>query len=336
MKNLFRGSTIEDPRKPLPSIIQVINVFTYYFHIILLSVYFSIGNMDYANVVLALADFGVSAKLKDRNEKRDTFIGTPYWMAPEVMMCETFKDQPYDTKSDIWSFGITLIEMAQMEPPHSNVCLFSVFILELSALYNMLHFHLEFRYGEVQAIPYSPVPVRVKQRTVSPISPRIPDIMTRDSKEYNYFEQFPAGSSKEDADLSMNESLSGKKAPPPEPPVDYEEKITIKEGSHSPATNDSLVSRSSVQSQEIVKHRAQVTSTTLHVLGAKEDMQLRFVFTRNYVLLKNCCLIIFQETTTTRFTPFAARRGTSETGAPVGRCNASYVYYFELTNRFLI
>ncbi|WKY16880.1 hypothetical protein Q1695_001473 [Nippostrongylus brasiliensis] len=71
--------------------------------------------------IVKLADFGVSAKLRDRNEKRDTFIGTPYWMAPEVMMCETFKDQPYDTKSDIWSFGITLIEMAQMEPPHSNV-----------------------------------------------------------------------------------------------------------------------------------------------------------------------------------------------------------------------
>ncbi|EYC38816.1 hypothetical protein Y032_0692g1576 [Ancylostoma ceylanicum] len=74
-----------------------------------------------SDAVVKLADFGVSAKLKDRNEKRDTFIGTPYWMAPEVMMCETFKDQPYDTRSDIWSFGITLIEMAQMEPPHSNV-----------------------------------------------------------------------------------------------------------------------------------------------------------------------------------------------------------------------
>ncbi|XGW34127.1 hypothetical protein V3C99_018151 [Haemonchus contortus] len=71
--------------------------------------------------VVKLADFGVSAKLKDRNEKRDTFIGTPYWMAPEVMMCETFKDQPYGTRSDIWSLGITLIEMAQMEPPHANV-----------------------------------------------------------------------------------------------------------------------------------------------------------------------------------------------------------------------
>ncbi|PIO77752.1 kinase domain protein, partial [Teladorsagia circumcincta] len=73
-----------------------------------------------SDAVVKLADFGVSAKLKDRNERRDTFIGTPYWMAPEVMMCETFKDQPYGTKSDIWSFGITLIEMAQMEPPHSN------------------------------------------------------------------------------------------------------------------------------------------------------------------------------------------------------------------------
>ncbi|CAB3401123.1 unnamed protein product [Caenorhabditis bovis] len=68
-----------------------------------------------------LADFGVSAKLKSDREKRDTFIGTPYWMAPEVMMCETFKDQPYDCKADIWSYGITLIEMAQMEPPHSDV-----------------------------------------------------------------------------------------------------------------------------------------------------------------------------------------------------------------------
>ncbi|CAI4229376.1 unnamed protein product [Auanema sp. JU1783] len=73
------------------------------------------------DAVIKLADFGVSAKLKHENEKRDTFIGTPYWMAPEVMMCETFKDQPYSTVSDIWSFGITLIEMAQMEPPHSNL-----------------------------------------------------------------------------------------------------------------------------------------------------------------------------------------------------------------------
>ena len=45
-----------------------------------------------------LADFGVSAKNREENQKRDTFIGTPYWMAPEVVFCETFRDQPYDFK----------------------------------------------------------------------------------------------------------------------------------------------------------------------------------------------------------------------------------------------
>lgn len=42
-------------------------------------------------------------------------------MAPEVMMCETFKDQPYDSKADIWSLGITMIELAQMEPPNHEM-----------------------------------------------------------------------------------------------------------------------------------------------------------------------------------------------------------------------
>ncbi|XP_033125404.1 serine/threonine-protein kinase 10-like isoform X1 [Anneissia japonica] len=68
-----------------------------------------------------LADFGVSAKNDKTRQKRDTFIGTPYWMAPEVIMCETFKDNPYDYKSDIWSLGITLIELAQMEPPFHDL-----------------------------------------------------------------------------------------------------------------------------------------------------------------------------------------------------------------------
>ncbi|XP_059084323.1 serine/threonine-protein kinase 10-like isoform X3 [Tigriopus californicus] len=68
-----------------------------------------------------LADFGVSARNKDVNQKRDTFIGTPYWMAPEVVFCETFRDQPYDYKVDIWSLGITLIEFAQMEPPYHEM-----------------------------------------------------------------------------------------------------------------------------------------------------------------------------------------------------------------------
>ncbi|XP_050676365.1 serine/threonine-protein kinase 10 isoform X2 [Leptidea sinapis] len=68
-----------------------------------------------------LADFGVSAKNKSTLQKHDTFIGTPYWMAPEVVLCETFRDNPYDFKVDIWSLGITLIEFAQMEPPNHEM-----------------------------------------------------------------------------------------------------------------------------------------------------------------------------------------------------------------------
>ncbi|XP_064418938.1 STE20-like serine/threonine-protein kinase [Latimeria chalumnae] len=70
---------------------------------------------------IKLADFGVSAKNTRTLQRRDTFIGTPYWMAPEVVMCETSKDRPYDYKADIWSLGITLIEMAQIEPPHHEL-----------------------------------------------------------------------------------------------------------------------------------------------------------------------------------------------------------------------
>lgn len=42
-------------------------------------------------------------------------------MAPEVVMCETSKDKPYDFKADVWSLGVTLIEMAQIEPPHHEL-----------------------------------------------------------------------------------------------------------------------------------------------------------------------------------------------------------------------
>uniref|UniRef100_A0A4W6EML5 non-specific serine/threonine protein kinase n=1 Tax=Lates calcarifer TaxID=8187 RepID=A0A4W6EML5_LATCA len=70
---------------------------------------------------IKLADFGVSAKNTKTLQRRDSFIGTPYWMAPEVVMCETMKDAPYDYKADIWSLGITLIELAQIEPPHHEL-----------------------------------------------------------------------------------------------------------------------------------------------------------------------------------------------------------------------
>ncbi|CAH1783560.1 unnamed protein product [Owenia fusiformis] len=84
-------------------------------------------DMKAGNVLLTLdgqvklADFGVSAKNAKTIQKRDSFIGTPYWMAPEVILCETLKDSPYDYKADIWSLGVTLIEFAEMEPPNHEM-----------------------------------------------------------------------------------------------------------------------------------------------------------------------------------------------------------------------
>ncbi|KAM6341388.1 STE20-like serine/threonine-protein kinase [Podargus strigoides] len=67
---------------------------------------------------IKLADFGVSAKNSSTVQRRVSFIGTPYWMAPEVVQCETSKESPYSYKADIWSLGITLIEM---EPPYHEL-----------------------------------------------------------------------------------------------------------------------------------------------------------------------------------------------------------------------
>jgi len=64
-----------------------------------------------------LVDFGVSAQLDKTIGKRNTFIGTPYWMAPEVIACDADPNKTYDFRSDIWSLGITAIEMAEGSPP---------------------------------------------------------------------------------------------------------------------------------------------------------------------------------------------------------------------------
>jgi serine/threonine protein kinase len=74
--------------------------------------------------VYCVADFGFAVQLTQQQTQRNTVIGTPYWMAPELI-----EGHDYGPKVDVWSLGIMLREMLEGEPPYMELPSAKVFLL---------------------------------------------------------------------------------------------------------------------------------------------------------------------------------------------------------------
>jgi serine/threonine protein kinase len=88
------------------------------------------GNILLTSQGLAkLADFGVSAKQLHTEQRVISVVGSPYWMAPEVISVQKEKAEGYDSKADIWSMAITAIELAEGKPPLFEIASLRVIFL---------------------------------------------------------------------------------------------------------------------------------------------------------------------------------------------------------------
>jgi serine/threonine protein kinase len=77
-----------------------------------------------AGGTVKIADFGFSVQLTQESQARSSVLGTPYWMAPEVI-----RERPYGTKVDIWSAGVVLRECTQKDPPYFTETVFRAMYL---------------------------------------------------------------------------------------------------------------------------------------------------------------------------------------------------------------
>jgi len=93
---------------------------------------------------IKIADFGYAAQLTEERSKRVTIVGTPYWMAPELIRGEN-----YDQKVDVWSTGIMIMEMSEGEPPYMDLpplrALFFITTKGIPGLKNQEKWSIEFK-----------------------------------------------------------------------------------------------------------------------------------------------------------------------------------------------